>query len=134
MVSMNDLANREPRALADGERLSIGARTVRWIDAPHVPHGWENGFLHEATTGTLFCGDLFTQGGADHEPLVETDILAPSEGFRAALDYYSHTTRAAAPLARLAALAPTTLACMHGSAWRGDGAKLLRGLAAALTA
>jgi hypothetical protein len=29
-------------------------------------------------------------------------------------------------------LAPTTLACMHGSAWRGDGSALLRALADSL--
>ncbi|MGH7034156.1 MAG: hypothetical protein ACREFL_10535 [Stellaceae bacterium] len=33
---------------------------------------------------------------------------------------------------RLAALEPQTLACMHGSAWRGDGASLLRALGARL--
>ena len=37
-------------------------------------------------------------------------------------------------LGALAALHPHTLACMHGSAWRGDGAKLLRALADALSA
>jgi hypothetical protein len=37
-------------------------------------------------------------------------------------------------LERLAATAPTTLACMHGSTWKGDGAKLLRALGHALTA
>jgi hypothetical protein len=35
-------------------------------------------------------------------------------------------------LERLAAEKPTTLACMHGSAWRGDGAQLLRAVADAL--
>ena len=60
---MNDLADRRARALADGEALSLGRHEVRWFDAPHVPHGWECGFLMERTTHTLFCGDLFTQGG-----------------------------------------------------------------------
>ncbi len=45
------------------------------------------------------------------------------------MDYFSHTKNARAMLERLAALQPTTLACMHGSAWRGDGAALLRALA-----
>jgi hypothetical protein len=36
-------------------------------------------------------------------------------------------------LERLAHEAPTTLACMHGRAWRRDGARLLRELAAALS-
>jgi flavorubredoxin len=133
MVSIADLADRAPRALADGESMSLGAKTVTWIDAPHVPHGWENGFLHETSTRTLFCGDLFTQPGAEHAPVTEGDILGPSEAFRAAMDYYSHTARAAAPLEKLAGLGATTLACMHGAAWRGDGGKLLRALAGALT-
>ncbi len=132
LVSVNDLADRPARALADGESMSLGKHTVRWIDAPHVPHGWENGFLHDTTTRTLFCGDLFTQGGADHPPLVETDLVGPSEAFRSVMDYYAHSKKAAGPLARLADLAPTTLACMHGSAWHGDGGKMLRALAAAL--
>lgn len=118
MVSIDDLADRPARALGDGESLSLGRRTVTWLDAPHVPHGWENGFLFEATTRTLFCGDLFTQPGADHAPLVEGDILGPSEAFRAAMDYYSHTRRASEPLARLAATGATTLACMRGVARR----------------
>jgi flavorubredoxin len=129
MVSVADLADRPPRALGDGEALSLGRRSVTWIDAPHIPHGWENGFLHETTTRTLFCGDLFTQPGADHPPITERDILGPSESFRRAMDYYSHTTRARGPLDRLAALDATTLACMHGSAWRGDGGAILSALA-----
>jgi hypothetical protein len=32
-------------------------------------------------------------------------------------------------LEKLAATEPTTLACMHGSSWKGDGGKLLRTLA-----
>lgn len=133
MVSMADLADRAPRGLADGETLRIGKGVVKWMDAPHVPHGWENGFLFEETSRTLFCGDLFTQGGTGKHPLVETDILAPSERMRAGMDYYSHTPNTVASIERLAALNPTTLACMHGSAYRGDGASLLRGLAKALT-
>jgi hypothetical protein len=35
-------------------------------------------------------------------------------------------------LEKLAATEPRTLALMHGSSYRGDGAKLLRGLADAL--
>ena len=66
-------------------------------------------------------------------PLTESDILGPSEAFRAGLDYYSHTKNARAMLERLAAAGPTTLACMHGSTWRGDGAQLLRALADALS-
>jgi hypothetical protein len=87
----------------------------------------------EEETGTLLCGDLFTQGGAGHPAITESDILGPSEAFRQKLDYYSHTTHGEAMLERLAAVGPRTLACMHGSAWHGDGAAMLRALAAALS-
>ena len=134
MVSIGDLADRAPRALADGELLPLGRHSVRWFDTPHLPHAWECGVLTEERTATLLCGDLFTQGGAEHPPLTEADILAPSEAFRRGLDYFSHTKPARAMLERLAATNPGTLACMHGSAWRGDGARLLRALADALSA
>ncbi|MGV3656076.1 MAG: MBL fold metallo-hydrolase [Noviherbaspirillum sp.] len=134
MVSIGDLADRAPRPLADGERLSLGKRSVRWFDTPHLPHGWECGYLMEERTSTLLCGDLFTQGGADLPPITESDIVGPSEAFRHAMDYFSHTKNAAAMLETLASTNPKTLACMHGSAWRGDGAALLRALADALSA
>lgn len=134
MVSIADLADRAPRALADGERLPLGRHSVRWLDTPHLPHAWDCGFLMEEKTATLLCGDLFTQGGADLPPVTESDILGPSEAFRHAMDYFSHTKNARAMLERLASLNPGTLACMHGSAWRGDGAKLLRALADSLSA
>jgi flavorubredoxin len=132
MVSIGDLADREPRALADGETLSLGTQRVTWLDTPHVPHAWECGFLYESHTRTLLCGDLFTQGGNGLPALTASDILEPSEAFRRPLDYFSHAPAGRRHLERLAALEPATLACMHGSAWHGDGAKLLLALADAI--
>jgi flavorubredoxin len=134
IVSINDLADRAPRVLADGEQLVLGRHTVQWIDTPHVPHGWDAGLLMDVSHGTLFSGDLFTDGDSGKAALTESDILAPSEAFRHAMDYFAHAPQTAATLARLAALKPTTIARMHGSAWRGDGAALLRHLAEAVTA
>jgi len=131
MVSVNDLADRPPRALADGEQLSLGRHTVQWFDTPHVPHGWDCGLLMDVSNSTFFCGDLFTQGGTGEVPLTESDILGPSEGFRQPLDYFAHSPHTAATLTRLAAQEPRTLACMHGSAWRGNGSALLLQLAEA---
>jgi flavorubredoxin len=132
MVSVNDTAARPARALADGDVLELGRHRLRWFDAPHVPHGWENGFMMELDTKTLLCGDLFTQGGAGATPITDADILEPSEAFRKEMDYYAHAPHTAATLERLAKEEPRTLACMHGSAWRGDGAALLRALAKSL--
>ena len=132
MVSVDDVADREALGLGDGEKLSLGKHTVGWIDTPHLPHGWDCGYLFEQATSTLFCGDLFTQAGAEHPPLIEGDILGPSEAMRGAMDYYAHTENTAGLIAKLAATEPTTLACMHGSSWSGNGSELLGQLAAAL--
>jgi len=132
MVSINDMADRPARALADREHLRLGTHSMRWFDTPHIPHGWECGLMMEQSTRTFLCGDLFTQGGSGEKALTESDILEPSEAFRAPMDYFSHAPDTTRILEQLAAEEPTTLACMHGSAWRGDGAKLLRALAARL--
>jgi flavorubredoxin len=128
MVSVDDVALRPTHAMADGQLLHTGRRTFKWLDAPHVPHGWENGFLMELETKTMFSGDLFTQGGKGEVALTEGDILGPSEAFRAPMDYYAHAPHTGETLEKLAREHPTTLACMHGSAWRGDGASLIRAL------
>jgi hypothetical protein len=83
----------------------------------------------EETTKTLLCGDLFTQVGADCPALTESDIMEPSEAFRQAMDYYSYPRNTRALLEKLAATEPETLACMHGSAWHGNGGQLLLTLA-----
>lgn len=129
-----DCFDKPALALADGETLALGRHRVRWFDTPHLPHAWECGYLMEETTGTLLCGDLFTQGGADLPPLAASDILGPSEAFRKPMDYFSHTRNARPLITALAAARPAVLACMHGSAWRGDGERLLLALADALDA
>jgi flavorubredoxin len=132
MVSVDDVAIREARGLNDMEVLSLGKHKVQWLDAPHLPHGWECGYLFEQTTRTLLCGDLFTQPGAEHEAITEGDIFGPSEQMRAAMDYYAHAGNTGELIAKLAATEPTTLACMHGASWRGNGSELLGRLATAL--
>lgn len=128
MTSINDYASRTARGFADGEEFSIGGRRLKWLYTPHVPHGWDCGVLFDISTGTLLCGDLFTQPGANNPPVTESEILTSSEGMRAMMEYYAHATSTSAILERLAELNPSMLACQHGSAFRGDGAALLREL------
>lgn len=132
MVAIGDFADRPPHVLADGADLPLGRHTMRWFDTPHMPHSWECGLMMDVTSRTFFCGDLFTQGGTGETALTESDILGPSEAFRAPMDYFAHAPNTSAILERLAKEKPTTLACMHGSAWRGDGSRLLRELSVAL--
>lgn len=48
------------------------------------------------------------------------------------MDYFAHAPHTCATIERLAAQRPQLLACMHGSAWRGDGGAMLRALARSL--
>jgi flavorubredoxin len=135
MVSVNDVAARPPRPLAEGEEITLGTKKVRWLDAPHLPHNWECGYMFESTTRTLLCGDLFTHAGASVPPVTDGDVLGPSEAMRKAMPPSVAIDRGArAILEKLASTEPRVLALMHGSSYRGDGAKLLRALADALGA
>ena len=128
MVSLNDLADRPPVPLADGQVIELGTHRVRHIDTPHVPHGWEARVLYEETTGTLLCGDLFTQlgnGPASHDRR-HRRCRGPGRG---RLRRSCLTPNTAPTIRRLADLAPTTLAVMHGSCFTGDGSKALLALA-----
>jgi flavorubredoxin len=127
-VSLNDLADRTPRALADGETIDLGGRRVRWLDTPHVPHGWEAGAMWEETGKTLFCGDLLTHGG-DGPAITESDVAAPAIAMEEMFHAMSMAPNTREVLERLAGLQPLTLALMHGSSFRGDGAAALRPLA-----
>lgn len=133
MTSINDMSDRPPRILIDNETLNLGRHTLRWFDTPHLPHGWESGLMFDEHTKTLLCGDLFTQPGKGTAAITESDIFTPSEKFRQKMDYFSGSRANVNSLKRLAETKPTTLACMHGSAWRGDGAALLLELASAIS-
>jgi flavorubredoxin len=128
MVSLNDLADRPPRPLADGETIDLGGKRVRHLDTPHVPHGWDAGLLYEESGGTLLCGDLLTHVG-DGPALVESDVLGPAIATEDMFQSTCLTPTTAPTIRRLAGLAPRRLALMHGSSFAGDAAGALRGLA-----
>jgi flavorubredoxin len=130
MVSINEMADRPPRPLADDEVIELGTKRVRHIDTPHVPHAWEARVLYEETTGTLLCGDLFTHLG-DGPALTTGDIVEPAMEAEALFRSTSLAPDTADVMRRLGGLAPSTLALMHGSSFSGDGAKALGEFAAA---
>jgi len=129
LVSLNDMADRTPRMLDDGETIDLGqGKRVRYLDTPHVPHGWEAGLLYEEGSGTLLCGDLFTQVG-DGAALTDGDIVGPAVAAEEMFRYSSLNPGMGTTIRRLADLAPRTLALMHGPSFAGDGAAALRALA-----
>jgi flavorubredoxin len=129
-VSVNDMADRLPRGLVDGEIVELGGgRRVRYLSTPHVPHGWDAGVLFEESTGTLLCGDLFTHVG-NGAPLTGDDIVGHAAEAEDMFGSTAVTPQTAPTLRRLAELQPRTLALMHGSSFAGDGGAALRRLAA----
>lgn len=126
-ISLNDLADRAPRAVADGELITSGRRRIRYIDTPHVPHAWESGVVFEETTATLFCGDLFTQFG--DVPTTQQDIVPGAIAAEDAFHSSSVGPATAPTIRKLAGLKPKTLALMHGPTFIGDGADALNRLA-----
>jgi flavorubredoxin len=129
LVSLNDMADRKPRVLQDGEIIDLGkGRRVRYLDTPHIPHGWDAGVLYEETTGTLLCGDLFTQLG-DGPALTESDIVGPAIAAEDLFKYSSLNPGMGTTIRRLSKLTPRTLALMHGPSFSGDGVAALRALA-----
>ncbi len=128
LVSLNDLADRVPVPLADGQVIDLGDHRVRHIETPHVPHAWEARLLYEESTNTLLCGDLFTQLG-DTPAMTTDDILEPAGQAEDVFGASCLTPTTGSTIRGLAALAPSTLAVMHGSCFTGDGAKALGALA-----
>jgi len=124
-ISVNDMADRLPRPLADGEVIDLGGKRVRYLATPHVPHGWHAGVLYEEETGTLLCGDLFSQVGG-LVALSSADPLGPAMDTEEIFGATAVTPLTAPTLRRLAELRPRTLAVMHGSSFVGDGADALR--------
>jgi len=125
-ISLNDLSLRAPRSMQDGEVLEIGSKRLRYLATPHLPHGWDAGLMFEETTETLLCSDLLGQVG-DGPAIAAGDIVGPALEAEKLWQSMSVTRDTVPTIERLAALAPKTLAIMHGSS-------LDRGCAAALRA
>ena len=129
LVSLNDMADRAPRILADSEVIDLGGgRRLRYLDTPHIPHGWDAGVMLEESSGTLLCGDLFTQIG-DGPAVTESDVVGPAVATEDMFRYSSLNPGMGATMRRLAELAPQRLALMHGPTFAGDGSAALRALA-----
>jgi len=129
LVSLNDMADRAPRILADGEVIELGGgKRVRYIDTPHTPHGWDAGVMFEESSRTLLCGDLFTQLG-NGPALTQGDIVGPAIAAEDLFKYSALSPEMGATIGNLAKFEPRRLALMHGPSFSGDGAGALRALA-----
>ncbi|MEO8837732.1 MAG: MBL fold metallo-hydrolase, partial [Herbaspirillum sp.] len=126
---INDYAVRPPRVLIDGERIQTGRHTFEFLATPHVPHGWGASLLFDHTEKILFCSDLLLQHGnpaALSDSVLEDAVDALEKGQQGPFhDAIPYTSKTGSIFARLAALAPQTLAIMHGASFKGDAARVL---------
>jgi flavorubredoxin len=127
-IWLNDMADRPPRALANGEVLDLGGKKIRRLDTPHLPHCWDAGLIYEETTGTLFTSDIFTQPG-DGPARTEGDIVGPATALEKVLPFTAVSPDTVTMLRKLAALSPRNLALMHGPTFSGDGKRALESMA-----
>lgn len=134
LVSINDFAQRPARGMTDGEVLTTGQYSFRFLQTPHVPHCWEAGLMFEETQRTLLSSDLFHQNG-DVEPLTDSDVIDRTRTtlieYQAGpfANYMPYTKHTDPILQKLADLKPRTIVPMHGSAYAGDGERAIRDLA-----
>ena len=137
MVFVNDGASRPARGVGKDQLIETGKYRFRLHATPHVPHGWDAAILFEETNRTLLCSDLFHHAG-DVESCTETDVVGRSRHAMQTMqagplmDYMPWTPKTQSRIEALAALKPRTCATMHGSAYRGDGARALLDLASAM--
>ena len=135
LVNINDYTGDRTRIMTTGEILVTGRHRFRFLETSQVPHAWDASLLFEETGATLFCSDLFLQNG-DLRPVTEEDIIEPARQTLLAYEAgplphsYPYASWTDDTLQMLAGLNPMLLAAMHGSSYRGDGARALLELAA----
>ncbi len=128
-LSIADMADRAPRPLADGEVLDIGGHRLHQIPTPHVPHAWEAQLFYDETTGTLLCGDLFTQLGPASALVHDADLVSLAMEAEDTFEAACLAPQTGPTIRRLADLRPRTLALMHGPSATGNCAEVLTSLA-----
>ena len=126
-VSLNDLCDRPPRALADGEVIDLGGKRVRQISTPHVPTGGRRRCCsrrRRARCCAATCSRRSAPESADHRRRRRSgDRRGGDVPHRRSLPHTATIMRG------LGDLQPTTLAIMHGSSFTGDGRQALYDLA-----
>jgi len=128
-VTLSDFTDGPLKAVANGETLSLGRKSLRMVLAPWV-HYWDAMVVYDETDKLLFSSDLFMQMG-DREPLTEedrSDEVLECARFFGLLPSQAHLNQL---LDRIAPLAIDTLACHHGSVLQGDPSRYYQAMRSA---
>jgi flavorubredoxin len=124
ILSLRDLADREPVVVADGEMLDLGSHRLRFLMTPQV-NQWDSMMIYEEATQTLFPNDLFSTGG--FEARVDRDFSQESLAAARAYGYQADDRKALnKALDKIAHLPVKTVATMHGPTIAGHYGALVR--------
>jgi flavorubredoxin len=122
-LNLRDFSDREPRVVADGEVVDLGAHRLRFLMTPHI-NQWDSMMVFEEKTGTLFPNDLFS-----HPGVAVTTRDDPSEaalGAARGLGYQPNDRKSLLEaLDKIAPLPVQIVANMHGPTVYGHFEKLV---------
>jgi flavorubredoxin len=96
----------------DGETLSLGRHTLRFLETPHVHH-WDSMMVVEESTNSLFPSDLFLQPG-DQPPVVTENLSDAMCHVYRQVGIFAHERPVRRVVDRVIALDPTWIHAMHG--------------------
>jgi flavorubredoxin len=132
-TNLADLAIREPLAVDGDSALDLGKHRLEFLITPYV-HQWDCMLAFDQTTRTLFSSDVFITppGGpavldGDHSDAVLDGDLSDAmlDSYRM-VGIFPSRAHLDAALDKIEAVAPTTLACHHGSVKGGQITPYLR--------
>src|SRR4051812_22229229 len=106
------------RGFEDGQTMSLGRHTLRFLETPHVHH-WDSMMLVEESTNSLFPSDLYLQPG-ELPPVVSENLGAEMIEQYRAVGIFAHENPVRAVAERIERLAPDWIHAMHGGTLTGD--------------
>jgi flavorubredoxin len=100
------------RGFQDGETLTLGRHTLRFLETPHVHH-WDSMMVVEESTKSLFPADLFLQPGEQPPVVTENLSEAMCEVYRQ-VGIFAHEDPVRRVVDRISALDLDWINAMHG--------------------
>lgn len=117
------------RAVSDGETLSLGGHTLRFLSTPFL-HWPETIMTYEESGKVLFSCDAFGGYGAIRGGIFDDECTQPEFYEREALRYYAnivanYSSRVLDAIAKAAALPIEIIAPSHGLVWRRNPQRII---------
>lgn len=117
------------RAVADGETLPLGRRTLKFFSTPFV-HWPETIMTYDLTDGVLFSCDAFGGYGALRGGIFDDECLDLCFYEREALRYYAnivanYSSRVLEAIAKLGGIEVRIVAPSHGLIWRREPERII---------